>query len=54
MGSHSKINPGLFDHLIDAEREALARAGKKVNKIELIKQAKDGLDALDSLADDVR
>jgi hypothetical protein len=32
-----KIDPSLFDHLIDAEREALARAGKKVNKIELIK-----------------
>jgi ribosomal protein L7/L12 len=37
MGSHSKIDPSLYDHLIDAEREALARAGKKVNKIELIK-----------------
>ncbi len=37
MGNQSKIDPGLFDHLIDAEREALARDGKKVDKIELIK-----------------
>ncbi len=37
MGERAKIEPGLFDHLIDAEREALARDGRKVGKIELIK-----------------
>jgi ribosomal protein L7/L12 len=37
MGDRSKIEPGLFDHLIDAEREALALAGRKVDKIALIK-----------------
>jgi ribosomal protein L7/L12 len=37
MGNRTKIDPGLFDHLIDAEREALARAGGKVGKIALIK-----------------
>jgi ribosomal protein L7/L12 len=37
MGDRSKIEPGLFDHLIDAERESLALAGRKVYKIALIK-----------------
>ena len=37
MGSRSKIEPGLYDHLIDAEREALARAGRRVDKIALVK-----------------
>jgi hypothetical protein len=36
-----KDSPGIdltfYDHLIDAEREALARSGKKVDKIQLIK-----------------
>jgi hypothetical protein len=36
MGNQSKIDPGLYDHLIDAEREALARGGQKVDKIALI------------------
>ena len=37
MGDRTKIEPGLYDHLIDAEREALARSGGKVGKIALIK-----------------
>jgi hypothetical protein len=37
MGDRPKIEAGLFDHLIDAEREALARSGRKVGKIDLIK-----------------
>ncbi len=37
MGDRARVEPGLFDHLIDAEREALARDGQKVGKIALIK-----------------
>ena len=37
MGDGSGIKPGLYDHLIDAEREALARSGRRVDKIALIK-----------------
>jgi ribosomal protein L7/L12 len=37
MGDRAKIESGLYDHLIDAEREALARDGRKVGKIALIK-----------------
>jgi ribosomal protein L7/L12 len=37
MGDRRKVEPGLFDHLIDAERESLALAGRKVDKIALIK-----------------
>jgi ribosomal protein L7/L12 len=37
MGDRPGIEPGLYDHLIDAEREALARSGKKVGKVALIK-----------------
>ena len=37
MNDGSGIKPGLYDHLIDAEREALARSGRRVDKISLIK-----------------
>ncbi len=37
MEKVAKFDPGLFDHLIDAEREALVRAEQKVGKIALIK-----------------
>jgi len=37
MGDGPGIEPGLYDHLIDAEREALAQSGRRVNKITLIK-----------------
>jgi ribosomal protein L7/L12 len=50
MGDRSKIDPGLYDHLIDAEREALARDGRKVGKIALIKALREatGLDLRDA------
>jgi hypothetical protein len=41
MGDESRIDPGLFDHLIDAEREVLARSGRKVGKIALIRALRD-------------
>lgn len=41
MSDRAKVEPGLFDHLIDAEREALAREGRKVDKIALIKALRD-------------
>jgi hypothetical protein len=41
MGDRTKIDPGHFDHLIDAEREALSRSGAKVGKITLIKALMD-------------
>jgi hypothetical protein len=41
MGDRAKIDPGLYDHLIDAEREALARDGRKVGKIALIKALRE-------------
>jgi hypothetical protein len=37
MKGRSKVDPGVFDHLIDAEREALGRSGRKVGKIALIR-----------------
>src|SRR5580693_3760431 len=35
------IETGLYDHLIDAEREALGRSGGKVKKIALIKALRE-------------
>jgi ribosomal protein L7/L12 len=36
MGDRARVEPGVYDPLIDAEREALAGAGRKVDKIALI------------------
>lgn len=41
MGDGPGIEPGLYDHLIDAEREALGRSGRRVNKIALIKALRE-------------
>ena len=35
------MSPEAYDHLIDAERDTLARAGKRVDKIALIKAVRD-------------
>ena len=37
MGGRPGIEPGSYDHLLDAEREAMIQAGRPVNKIALIK-----------------
>jgi hypothetical protein len=37
MGDRPRIEPGPYDDLIDAEREALARDGREVGKVALIK-----------------
>ena len=44
MADGSGIKPGLYDHLIDAEREALARSGRRVDKISLIKALRAATD----------
>lgn len=41
MVGDSRIDPGLYDHLIDAEREAMSRSGGSINKIALIKALRE-------------
>ena len=50
MESRGEIESGSYDPLIDAEREALARAGGRVNRIALIKALREatGLSSRDA------